>query len=682
MQAKILPSLRLAGCAAAILFVGVPVYATPLATDAFPTFESYIKLSGQTPWVSGNASSFQKRTQSNADGSAGIEDLHFSRDIAKDTTFLVDGRALAGAEDYLLHLNLTKEGLGAVDAGYSRFRTFYDGIGGFFPLNRQWLPLSPETLHTDRGRFWAEAKIAIKDQPVFTLKYTNETRSGTKDSLTWGDTDFTGLPIVPTSNAIRKIVPAYLALNERQQRVEASVKHTIGNTTAQVRLLSDWVHNVDTRNLVRYPAEVTPNPQRITAQVDGLRTHSLSAIATTETVLTEKITFNTGLSYQHVTSEVRGYRANAIGVYPTYDFKDLAGGSSVNVFTGNASLGWTPARNWYVQPALRLEENSSNSAATFNRVTQTSIKAPAVTTYFNENERLREKLVTPDLSVRYTGFARLVIYGSASDRLNRGDEHRTDQYSTPLPTAAQIWAQDVNQDQAHYTLGANWNAASSLVFRGEVFHKEHENKFLGYDNQLGDRYVVGYEFTGLKLTAIVKPLAELSFTTRYLPQRGSMRVTTEATPTFDSMNAKSHLIGETIDWNPNSSVYVQLNANVGFNVISSAYPSSANPSQRNADNNYRTASFITGWVLDKKTDASIQYTYQKADNFQPELARLTEPYGASYRESTITLGLKHKISDKWISSAKIGYFESTNDTTGGFTNFRGPLAYVAMEYSL
>jgi hypothetical protein len=651
-------------------------------TDSFPTFESYIKLSGQTPWVSGNAAAYQKRAQARADGSAGVEDLHLLRDVAKNTTLTIDGRALVGAEDYLLRVNVTKEGVGAIDAGYSRFRTFYDAIGGFFPLNQRFFALSPEALHTDRGRFWAEAKIALKDKPVITLRYTNETRTGQKDSIIWGDSNLTGLPTVPANNATRKIVPAYMDLNERHETIEASVRQTFGNTTANVRLLGQWVHNVDTRHFVRYPGEVTPSPERINAQTDGLSTRSFATIATTETVFTEKISLNTGLSFQHLTSTVSGSRANAIGVLPTFDFKDLRGGSNVKVYTGNLSLALQPSKNWYVQPALRYEDNNTRSAGTFTRVTQASATAPAVLAFFKENERIHEKLVTPDLSVRYTGFPRLVIYGTVSDRINRGDERRTDQYSTAVPTSAQIWLQDVDQDQAHSTLGANWNASGNLIFRGEVFHKDHENKFLGYENKLGSRYVIGYQFTGVKLTAIVKPLPQLSFTTRYVPQRGTMQVTTEATPEFDSMHARSHLIGETIDWNPSSLVFVQANANVGFNTISSAYPSSANPSQRNADNNYWTGSVITGFALDKATDVSLQYTYQKADNFVPGVAAFTQPYGASYKEETIAIGVKYKFSKTWIGTGKVGYFDSRNDTTGGRTNFRGPLAYVAMEHSL
>jgi len=656
--------------------------AAPAATDAFPTYESYIKISGQAPWITGDKSAFEKRTQKSGEGGAGVEDLHVSKDVTKDVTLVVDGRALAGPEDYLLRFDLAKENVGSVDVSYSRFRTFYDGIGGFFPLNRQWLPLSPEALHTDRGRFAAEVKLALKDKPVFTVRYTNETRTGRKDSTSWGDTDFTGLPTVPANNATRKIVPAYLELGERHQVLDGEVRHTVGKTTVALKLSGDWVNNDDSRYFVRFPGEVTPNPQRVNLQNDLLATRSFSAIATTDTAFTDRLNFTTGWSYQHLTSAVGGDRANAIGVFSTYDFKDLNGGSKVEVYTANAALGWKPGKDWLTQLALRYEDNSTKSAGSFTRVTQANAAAPQVLATFHENERTKEKIVTPDLSARYVGIKHVVVYAAFSDRLNRGDERRTDQFSTAVPTAAQLWSQDVSQDQAHATLGANWNVSSALILRSEVFHKEHENKFLGYNTKLGDRYVVGYEFTGVKLSAILKPIPELSLTTRYLPQSGKMNVMTEATAKFDSMTARTHLIGETIDWNPSARVFVQASANVGFNVISSAYPTSANPSQRNADNNYASGSVVSGWVVDKNTDATVQYTWQQADNFLPALAAYTQPYGASYEESTVSVGLKHKVSRRWIVSGKVGYFDSRNDTTGGRTNFRGPLAYVAVEHEL
>jgi hypothetical protein len=35
-----------------------------------------------------------------------------------------------------------------------------------------------------------------------------------------------------------------------------------------------------------------------------------------------------------------------------------------------------------------------------------------------------------------------------------------------------------------------------------------------------------------------------------------------------------------------------------------------------------------------------------------------------------------------VLNAKIGYLDSVNDTTGGNTNFRGPLAYISIARAL
>src|SRR5581483_8157363 len=130
----------LAGAALVLGGTGLrPADKTP--ADGFPTFESYIKLSGQAAFISGNEAAFQNRTKQSSDGGVGIEDLHLSRDVSKTTTVVIDGHALTGSEDYLGKFNVAKNELGSVDLGYKRFRTFYDGAGGFFPLNNQWFAL-------------------------------------------------------------------------------------------------------------------------------------------------------------------------------------------------------------------------------------------------------------------------------------------------------------------------------------------------------------------------------------------------------------------------------------------------------------------------------------------------------------------------------------------------------------
>src|SRR5690242_1858841 len=81
--------------------------ATPSEADAFPTLSSYIRLTGRTPWVSGNGAAFQNRTRTPSEGSAGIEALHIEKTLSKDSDLEIDGHALVGAEDYLASFEVT-----------------------------------------------------------------------------------------------------------------------------------------------------------------------------------------------------------------------------------------------------------------------------------------------------------------------------------------------------------------------------------------------------------------------------------------------------------------------------------------------------------------------------------------------------------------------------------------------
>ena len=151
--------------------------------DALPVFaENYIKFSGQIPTLSDSHAAFQNRTQIAKKGAGGIEEFNYTADLSKETNLQIDGRVLPGAEDYLAQFRLTKNEVGSFEAGYKRFRTFYDGAGGFFPLNNAWLPIYPRALFVDRGKFFVNGTVALPKQPVFTFSYTNETRTGRKDS--------------------------------------------------------------------------------------------------------------------------------------------------------------------------------------------------------------------------------------------------------------------------------------------------------------------------------------------------------------------------------------------------------------------------------------------------------------------------------------------------------------------
>lgn len=733
---------------AAVSLAGVSLFAADAASpgkpnpnsDAFTTFDSYIKFSGKSAAITGNEAAFQQRLRQPQNGGAGLEDLHLSKDLTTDINLTLDGRALVGAEDYLGQFRLTKNEVGSFEAGYKRFRTFYDGIGGFFPLNNQLISLASQDLHTDRAKFWVSGTLNLPDMPVLTLHYTNELRSGQKDSTIWGDTDLTGLPFNLAPNPIspvRKIAPSYIELNERHELLEASLKHTIGKTTVQLTVLNDLVDNLDTRYVTRFPGEATPwsiaslsntanattgrspqgtakaaaspttwNNQVALQQSDGIETTTTAAIGKIDTVINDKLTFRVGGSYQLLHSTFTGDRPLVTSTptstgpvqVTTATFTNLTGGSRIKVYTGNIALDYTPTPDLFIKVAFRAEDEYIKGHSTYDVIAASGTPATTVTSTPRKTwAKVNQHSATPVLETRYTGIKNLSLYFTGSQRDLGGEEKNTSAHNPLTSLNGTLANNNLAQDNGNYTLGANWRACSALTLRAEVFDKHHQFESTGFERNLGDYYLVDSQTQGLKLTAVVKPLPELSFTTRYVTQRGEMQVTgfLPTFPAYDSGDVKNHNISETIDWAPSKSFYLQLNGTLAYNVISTVYPRAgvtpatatntsfdSNRVLQNSDNNYVSGNAIVGFVAGKDTDLQIQYTYYKSTNDNSVLAALTQPYGADGRDSLITLGIKHRFSEKVMVEAKVGYIDSKNISTGAATNFRGPLAYVSMSYAL
>src|SRR5690349_10933322 len=129
-------SSRAAGLLAGVLIACTSSIAAETAkaeSDALPNFadSNHIKVAATGSSITGSNAAFKRGTQLSTNAAGGIEEARFTKELSKETTFEFDGRLLPGIDDYLAHVNLTKTDVGSVDAGYKRFRTFYDGAGGF-----------------------------------------------------------------------------------------------------------------------------------------------------------------------------------------------------------------------------------------------------------------------------------------------------------------------------------------------------------------------------------------------------------------------------------------------------------------------------------------------------------------------------------------------------------------------
>lgn len=727
--------LRTAGLLAGASLVLVSTRAAE--ADAFPVFtENYIKVSGAGASLNGSKAAYQARSQTSKAGTGGIEDFNYTYDLSKDTNLVVDGRVMANDDDYLLQFKLTKNEFGSVEVGYKRFRTFYDGAGGFFPTNNLFMAVYRRPLFVDRGKFFVNATIAMPKAPVFTFKYANENRTGRKASTIWGDTDQTGIPIYVGTGAVnpisadRKIIPAYNQLNERNQTWELSMRHTVANSTAVVTVGGDRIKNRDVRSIDRYLGELRPypyftfatptlvsnamtqNPNRGT-DIQGFSEKGLFGSARIETVLTDTVTTFAGFSIRHSTQSIDASRllsvpiVTATGVQtllaaytnggrPPYSYTSR-GSMKQDLINGNIGVQLKPIPTFTAELALKAErlKDSGDNNATYqstNVVLATGASTPVVVNTPQAFDNV-EKPWTPAIDIRYTGIRNVALYGSWEYRSAKQDErvsYGALNVSTSGATSGQLtpsvtpYSDHIKEKHSNIKVGANWTPMSLVTLRAEVFSKDHENRFTGYDTSLGSYYILNYDIYGTKLSAIVKPLPAVSFTTRYLLQRGKSAVAEDGFQKGDSNDARRHQLSETVDWNPNKNVYVQANASVVYDNTATAYKyvtGTARDVIRNAKNDYYNGDVTVGFAYDKTTDVQLQGTYYHANNFDVAQAYSTLPLGASATEYTVTAGVKAKVTDKTILGAKVGFLDTKNGTLGGYGDYRGPMAYVTLEHA-
>ncbi len=721
MKANLFILSRTAGLLAGALLLVTGVRAAE--ADAMPVFSNnYIKVSGLGASVSGSKEAFQARSQIAKSGAAGIEDLNYGYDLDKNTNLDINGKAMPGLEDYLLSFKLSKNEFGTIEAGYKRFRTFYDGAGGFFPLNNAWMPTYPRALYVDRGNFFVNGTLTLPNAPVVTFKYSNQTRTGQKDSTIWGDTDLTGL----TSGAGRKILPNIMTLGERLETWEISVQQTAGNTTGIVTVGGDRINNLNSRTLDRnvgemkaygtiaatpatlVPASLATNQTRGT-EYQGFKENAFNVGGRIETVVSDQITVFAGLTYLRENGAIAASRListtiptatgvqqvlagfTAPGGRPPYSYTS-SGNVHQDVVTGNIGVQTKPMPDLSIEAALRAEryyDSGDNSATYYNTlVVQSTGATTATNVAAPQHLSNSEKPWTPALDVRYTGIRTVALYGSWDYRTTTQDE-RTSYGALNVNTSAgtvsgSITPSDdhIKEKHSNFKIGANWTPVSLFSARAEIFTKDHQNRF--NDILSSGYYILDYDIVGVKLTGIVKPTPVLAFTTRYIVQRGKAKINDDFAGPGDSGDSRRYNLGETIDWNPAKNFYLQGNANLVYDTVMTSYPRVTGVAlgvNHNSDNNYWDGNVIAGIVVDKETDVQLEATYYKANNYNPALAYTTLPFGMSVRDYSLTAGVKRKFGPQTVGAAKIGYLESTNDTTGGNTNYRGPLAYVSIEHA-
>ena len=113
---------------------GKSAVAGATTTEETTEYKNWIEVGVGGTWTSGDRAQFEQQHWIPGDQPyGGISDMHYEHSVGEKATLTIDGHALWDINDYDIKVELSQPNVGYIRGGYTAFRTWYDGNGGFFP---------------------------------------------------------------------------------------------------------------------------------------------------------------------------------------------------------------------------------------------------------------------------------------------------------------------------------------------------------------------------------------------------------------------------------------------------------------------------------------------------------------------------------------------------------------------
>ncbi|MEY2483338.1 MAG: hypothetical protein QOK24_1866 [Verrucomicrobiota bacterium] len=700
-----------------------------------PEYKNWIELGIGGVSVRGDEAQFKQEHRMSGDIFGGIQDLHLEQAVGKKGQLTVDGHAIFDNHDYDVRLDLTYPGVGYIRGGYTEFRSWYDGNGGFFPVNGQFFsPPHPE-MALDRGEAWVELGLRMPKLPEITLHYSHLFRDGRKDSTIWGDTTLTGVAVNPT----RKIAPAFRDINETRDIFSVDILQNFGKTDIGLGMRYEHSEVDDRLQLERNagqlpPVVAAPGAQRFITDNGRNQLDAFNGHVTTETRFSDSLWFTSAYSYSTLDSDISGTRIIGAGYDSMigdpiltlqsndHGVLNLSGVAQVQEHVINFNLLWMPAKKLTLLTAFRYTREDKDSASSFLDSNTAANTAPfTATNPAGGFHRITPVLRSGDtgeafnnfaetLELRYTGVDHWVFYA-------RGDwEEENGNVKEHVVAAGPVDQGSMNKDtdllMQKYTVGLNWYPMANLNVSGQYYHKssDYDNHFI---SELATAPVVGSErnqrllhqeldsddvnFRVTWRPKLPPKLGTIAFVTRYDYVHGTIDGQWGISPAnppgvgltgityIEQRTAEitNHVITESVTWNPCARLYLQGNASyvlnktdtpADFNLIPNT-----SPTVLDFKNDYWTASGSAGFALDDKTDLRAEYSYYRADNYQDN-SLVALPYGMGATEHTVSASVSRQIAKNVRLKVQYGYFHYTDETSGGHNNYEAHAVFSSLQF--
>ena len=658
------------------------------------TYSNWIELSTGALLTQGNANQATQGKQLNPGVFGGIEDLHYESQVAKKTTFTLDGRSIFDDHDYSVGLGLVREDLGFVRVHFENFRTWDSGTGGYIPDAQLSYALPGDALALDRGLITFEAGLTKPDLPQITFKYSHSYRNGDESPTLWGPVHD------PSSGNIYNVYPGIYSINEKSDTFQLDLTHHYKELNYGVGVSYETGNLNDADKLTFWQGESIQ--QKVTDQ-QGTSYDMLSAHAFAESWIKDNLFLSTGFMYANLDdrftgSQIYGDDFDVVysPAYPalSYGYTSLNGGAHEHQYVMNVNLMSLPTKTFTISPSIRVQKEDWNSDAAGVGTLYDPYYNQGETQPFNSNSGYDSLDVCERLDLRYTGVTNWVFNLGGQWTEGQGNLHENGGLTQvngigPIPVQ---FATDDSRLFQKYFASARWYPVRQASLDVGGYYKINQ---YNYDNTLdntpndlstGNAYpgfilYQGFETLDGNIRLTLRLPKNITLVSRYEYQDSTIRTQPDPASQLSEVNSSkmhSHIIGQNASWTPLNWLGLQA----GFNyVLSTTKTPTSDYTQAvlNSQNNYWTVNFNSDFVLDDRTDLNVGYFYYRAADGQNNIVGGV-PLGTDTEEHSITAALSRRITQNLRLNLKYAFTHYDDLASVGHFSYDAQVIFASLQY--
>jgi hypothetical protein len=657
------------------------------------TYSNWIELSTGGMLTTGYANQAEQGQQLNSGLFGGISDLHYETDVAKKTTFTLDGHSIFDNHDYSVGLGLVREDFGFLRFNIENFRTWDSGTGGFVPSDGIAYSLPGGALTLDRGQISFEAGLTKPDLPQITFKYTHSYRNGEESSTLWG-------PVHDQNQNIYRPYPGIYNLDETSDAFQLDATHHYKEVNYGAGVSYETGNLNDAHLLTFFSGE--PVQQRVTDQ-EGTSYDIFSTHAFAESWIKNNLFLSAGFMFANLDDTFTGSRIYGddfdVAYSPTYPalgfgYTDLNGSAYEHQYIMNVNLLSLPTKTFTISPSIRVQQDcwNANSAGTgtmYDPASNSSYQQD-----FTDNSGRDSLDVCERLDFRYTGVTNWVFNAGGQWTEGQGNLHENGGLTQingigPVPVQ---FATDDSRFFQKYLISARWypvrHASLDIggYYKNNTYNYNNTQDNTPNDLSTGNAYpgfilYQGFETWDGNARLTLRLPKNITLVSRYEYQYSTINTRPDPVSGLsqqETSQMNTQIIGQNASWTPLNWLGLQA----GFNYVLSTTKTPASDYTQavlNSQNNYWTVNFNSDFVLDDKTDLNVGYFYYRADDGQNGIVGGL-PLGTDAQQNSVTASLTRRISKNLRLTLKYAFTDYSDYASAGAFSYDTHVIFASLQY--